>query len=29
MEDAVLDAPIDELINLPVRRDRNRPLIDA
>jgi arginine-tRNA-protein transferase len=29
MEDAVRDAPIEELINLPLRRDRNRPLIDA
>ena len=29
MDETVAEPPIDELINLPVRRDRGRPLIDA
>jgi arginine-tRNA-protein transferase len=29
MEETVADTPLDELINLPVRRGTNRPLIEA
>jgi arginine-tRNA-protein transferase len=29
MDEPVTDTPIDEIINLPIRRDRGRLLIDA